>query len=204
MPTFDRKSEKFELFEDFFQMSLKNHIQLTKGDRINYFQSLVREDELQFFKNNNGPTRENLGEILAVFRRNYVKPQTTQNFGQEVYHDSCLKRPSLWLRRKVSLRFKVYRKNQKVREIQDYQDFKAKIDGKIFLFFGFGRFRCFCGSCVCVCVFFFCSGFVFVCFGVVLVLLLDCCWFCSCFFVFFLFPFFVFFLIWGGVVFLRV
>ena len=134
MPTFDRKSEKFELFEDFFLMSLKIHIQLTEDDRINYFQSLMREDELQTFKNNNGPTRENLGEILAVFRRIYVKPQTTQNSGQEVYHDSCLKRPSLWLRRKVSLRFKVYRKNQKVREIQDYQDFKAKIDGKIFLY----------------------------------------------------------------------
>ena len=39
---------------------------------------------------------------------------------------------------------------------------------------GFGRFRCFCGSCVW---FFFCSGFVFVCFGFVSV----CCWRCSCF-----------------------
>ena len=28
------------------------------------------------FKNLNGPTRENLGEILAVFRRKYVKPQS--------------------------------------------------------------------------------------------------------------------------------
>ena len=34
--------------------------------------------------------------------------------------------------------------------------------------FGFGRFRCFCGSCMCV---FFCSGFAFVCFGFVFVLL---------------------------------
>ena len=33
-------------------------------------------DALQTFKNINGPTRENLGEILAVLRRKYVKPQS--------------------------------------------------------------------------------------------------------------------------------
>ena len=33
-------------------------------------------DALQTFKNINGPTRKNLGEILAVFRRKYVKPQS--------------------------------------------------------------------------------------------------------------------------------
>ena len=57
-------------------MSLKNHNQLTKEDTINYFLSLMRGDALQTFKNNNGPTRENLGEILEVFRRKYVKPQS--------------------------------------------------------------------------------------------------------------------------------
>ena len=36
----------------------------------------MRGDALQTFKNINGPTRENLGEILAVFRRKYVKPQS--------------------------------------------------------------------------------------------------------------------------------
>ena len=76
MPTFDRKSEKFELFGDFFQTSLKIHNQLTVDDRINYFHSLMRGDALETFKNNNGPTQENLGEILAVFRRKYVKPQS--------------------------------------------------------------------------------------------------------------------------------
>ena len=76
MPTFDGKSEKFELFEDLFQTSLKIHNQLTEEDRINYFYSLMRGDALQTFKNINGPTRENLGEILAVFRRKYVKPQS--------------------------------------------------------------------------------------------------------------------------------
>ena len=36
----------------------------------------MRGDALQTFKNINGPTRENLGEILAVFRRKYVKPES--------------------------------------------------------------------------------------------------------------------------------
>ena len=33
-------------------------------------------DALQLFKNVEGPTRENLGETLAVFPRKYVKPQS--------------------------------------------------------------------------------------------------------------------------------
>ena len=76
MPTFDGKTEKFELFEDIFQTSLRIHNQLTEDDRINYFHSLMRGDALQTFKNINGPTRENLEEFLAVFRRKYVKPQS--------------------------------------------------------------------------------------------------------------------------------
>ena len=76
MPTFDGKSENFDLFEDLFQTSLKIHNQLTEEDRINYFHSLMRGDALQTFKNINGPTRENLGEILEVFGRKYAKPQS--------------------------------------------------------------------------------------------------------------------------------
>ena len=76
MPTFDRKYEEFELFEDLFQTSLKIHNQLTEDDRFNYFHSLMRGDALRTNKNLNGPTRENLGEVLAVFRRKYVKPQS--------------------------------------------------------------------------------------------------------------------------------
>ena len=47
MPPFDGKTEKFELFEDLFQTSLKIHNQLTEDDRINYFHSLMRGDALQ-------------------------------------------------------------------------------------------------------------------------------------------------------------
>ena len=76
MPTFEGKSEKFELFEDLFQTSLKIHNQLTEEDKINYFHSLMRGDALQTFKNISSPNRENLTEILTVFRRKYVKPQS--------------------------------------------------------------------------------------------------------------------------------
>ena len=76
MPAFDGKSEKFELFEDVFQTSLKIQNQLTEENKINYFHSLMRGDALQTFKNINSPNRENLGEILTVFRRKYVKPQS--------------------------------------------------------------------------------------------------------------------------------
>ena len=76
MPTFDRKSEKFELFEDLFQTSLKIHNHLTEEDKVNYFHSFMRGDALQTFKNITSPNRENLAEILTVFRRKYVKPQS--------------------------------------------------------------------------------------------------------------------------------
>ena len=76
MPTFDGKSEKIELFEDIFQTSLKIHNQLTEEEKITYFHSLMRGDALQTFKNITSPNRENLGEILTVFRRRYRKPQS--------------------------------------------------------------------------------------------------------------------------------
>ena len=76
MPNFDRKSEKFVLFEDLFQTSIKLHNQLTEDDRIIYFHSLMRGDALETFKNINGPTLEKLAEKLAVLTRKYVKPQS--------------------------------------------------------------------------------------------------------------------------------
>ena len=76
MPTSDGKSEKFELFDNLFQTSLKIHNQLTEEDKINYFHSLMRGDELQTFENISSSTRENLEEILTVIRRKYVKPQS--------------------------------------------------------------------------------------------------------------------------------
>ena len=83
MPTFDGKSEKFELFEDLFQTSLKIYNQLTGEDKINYFHSLMRGVGLQKFINISSPNRENLAEILTVCRRKHVKPQSMATAGQK-------------------------------------------------------------------------------------------------------------------------
>ena len=76
MPTFDGKSEKFELFEHFFQTSSEIPNQLTEEDKIHYFHSLLRGDALPTFKNISSPNRKNLAEIFTVFHRKYVKPQS--------------------------------------------------------------------------------------------------------------------------------
>ena len=55
MPTFDGKLEKFELFEDLFQTSLKIHNQLTEVDKINYFHFIMSGDALQTFKTSPAP-----------------------------------------------------------------------------------------------------------------------------------------------------
>ena len=55
---------------------MKIHNQLTEEDKINYFHSLMRGDALQTFRNITSPNREHLAEILTVFRRKYVKPQS--------------------------------------------------------------------------------------------------------------------------------
>ena len=75
MPTLDGNSEKIELFEDLFHTSLKIHNHLTEEDKVNYFHSLMRGVALQTFKNISSSNRENLAEILIVFRGKYVKPQ---------------------------------------------------------------------------------------------------------------------------------
>ena len=76
MPTFDGKSEKIELFEDLFQTSLEIDNQLTEEDKINYFHHLMGGNALQTSKNIGNRNQESLTEILTVFRRNYVKPQS--------------------------------------------------------------------------------------------------------------------------------
>ena len=76
MPTFNGKSKKFELFEDLLQTSLKMNNQLTEEHKIHYFHFLMRGDALQTFKNISSRNRENLAEILTIFRRKYAKPQS--------------------------------------------------------------------------------------------------------------------------------
>ena len=74
--TFDGKSEKFELFEDLFHTMIKMQPDMTETMKINNFHSLLRKNALQTFRNINTANRQTLEDILAVFRRKYVKPES--------------------------------------------------------------------------------------------------------------------------------
>ena len=74
--TFDGKSEKFELFEDLFHTMIKMQPDMTEAMKINHFHSLLRKNALQTFRNINTANRQTLEDILAVFRRKYVKPES--------------------------------------------------------------------------------------------------------------------------------
>ena len=76
--TFDGKSEKFELFEDLFHTMIKMQPDMTETMKINHFHSLLRKNALQTFRNINSTNRQTLEDILAVFRRKYVKPESQE------------------------------------------------------------------------------------------------------------------------------
>ena len=74
--TFDGKSEMFELFEDLFHTTIKMQRDMTEAMKINHFHSLLRKNALQTFRNINTANRQTLEDVLAVFRRKYVKPES--------------------------------------------------------------------------------------------------------------------------------
>ena len=74
--TFDGKSEKFELFEDLFHTMIKMQPTMTEQMKINHFHSLLRKGALQTFRNINPIIRQMLEDVLIIFRRKYVKPES--------------------------------------------------------------------------------------------------------------------------------
>ena len=71
LPTFDRKSEKFELFEDLFRNNIKMYPHLTELQKINYFHSLLTGDALQAFCNIEDSKKDSLDEIMSIFKRRF-------------------------------------------------------------------------------------------------------------------------------------
>ena len=71
LPTFDGKSEKFELFEDLFRNNIKMYPHLTEIQKINYFHSLLRGDALQAFCNIEDSKKHSLDEIITIFKRRF-------------------------------------------------------------------------------------------------------------------------------------
>ena len=68
LPTFNGKSEKFELFEDLFRNNIKMYPHLTEIQKINYFHSLLRGDALQAFCNIEDTKKDSLDEIMTIFK----------------------------------------------------------------------------------------------------------------------------------------
>ena len=95
--TFDGKSEKFELFEDLFHTMIKMQPDMTETMKINHFHSLLRKNALQTFRNINTANRQILEDILAVFRRKYVKPEsqatTKHKWHRLVFDSNTMKLP---------------------------------------------------------------------------------------------------------------
>ena len=73
---FDGKNEKFELFEDLFHTMLKMQPEMTEAMKINHFHAHFRKEALQTFRNISAVNKKTLNDVLIVFRRKYVKPES--------------------------------------------------------------------------------------------------------------------------------
>ena len=73
----NEKNEKFEYFEDLFHKTLKMQPILTEEMKINHFHTHLRGLALKTFKNIQRTPTTTLEDILKVFRRKYVKPESS-------------------------------------------------------------------------------------------------------------------------------
>ena len=73
---FDGKNEKFEIFEDLFHTMLKMQPEMTEAMKINHFHAHLRKEALQTFRNISAVNKKTLDDVLIVFRRKYVKPES--------------------------------------------------------------------------------------------------------------------------------
>ena len=73
---FDGKNEKFEFSEDLFHTMIKMQPEMTEAMKINHFHAHQRKEALQTFRNINALNKKTLDDVLFVFRRKYVKPES--------------------------------------------------------------------------------------------------------------------------------
>ena len=73
---FDGENEKFELFEDLFHTMLKMQPEMTEAMKINHFHAHLRKEALQTFGNISASNKKTLDDVLSVFRRKDVKPES--------------------------------------------------------------------------------------------------------------------------------
>ena len=70
------KNEKFELFQDLFHKMLKMQPEMTETMKINHFHAHLRKKALQTFRKTSALNKKTLDDVLLVFRRKYVKPES--------------------------------------------------------------------------------------------------------------------------------
>ena len=63
--TFDRKSEKFELFENLFHTMIKMQPDMTKTMKMNHFHSFLQKNAPQTFRNINTANRQTSEDIVG-------------------------------------------------------------------------------------------------------------------------------------------
>ena len=73
----NEKNEQFEYFEDLFQTTLRMQPNLTEEMKINHFHAHLRGLALKTFKNIQRTPNTTLEDILKVFRRKYVKLESS-------------------------------------------------------------------------------------------------------------------------------
>ena len=56
---------------------LKMQSDWTEAIKINHFHAHIREEALQTFRNKSASNKKTLDDVLIVFRRKYVKPEST-------------------------------------------------------------------------------------------------------------------------------
>ena len=69
MPTFNGRNDKFEHFEHLYMTSLKVYPNISEEEQIHYFQSLLRDEALQTYRNMTDTNPASLEDIIATFRR---------------------------------------------------------------------------------------------------------------------------------------
>ena len=73
----NEKNEQFEYFGDLFHTTLRMQPNLTEKMKINHFHAHLRGLALKTFKNIQRTPNTTLEDILKVFRRKYVKPESS-------------------------------------------------------------------------------------------------------------------------------
>ena len=95
--TFDGKSEEFKLFEDLFHTMIKMQPEMSEQMKIKNFHSLIRKGALQTFRNISTANRQTLEDVLVIFRRKYVKPESQatakHNWHRLVFDPNTMKLP---------------------------------------------------------------------------------------------------------------